>query len=666
MRKLFTIIVSVLLAATVFAQAPQKISYQAVIRNSSELLVTNTQIGMEINIRQGSPTGTIVYTETQTPTTNANGLVSIEIGGGVGFSSINWAANTYYIETKTAVVAPLTTYTITGVSQLLSVPYALNAKTAETVTGGITETDPVFVASPSNGITNTNITNWNTAYVWGNHATAGYLSSYTETDPTVPANVKSITSTNISNWNTAYTHSTINTGSVHGSTTLGGNLLRITNPSAISFLRINTDNSVSSLNAADFRTAIGAGTGNGTVISIASDNGITGGTITTSGTLGLTGNALGLHNLNTNGLITRTAAGTITSRSINISGNGISVSNGDGVNGNPTLSLNFGSGSTQVAEGNHTHTGLLPSGTDSQTLRHNGTNWLASDVLYNNGTALGIGASPLTNTQLYVYRPSRINGANYTNIYARRNGAVGPTFGGTSWALLEVDAAIKAYSYYGNTYSAAMAGYSDLDYINSTAVIGYHNAATWGAFAYKDNALALWAGYFTGNTKTTGMIIALDTVKALDFKYNTPKTHYLSVASASFIAENTAYTYQTGGGSGGAFFTSICSSSLSTGVNLPHGATVTGFKVYFYDNSAQNLNVSLYRLDNTYGGYLNLASVATSGTLGYSNLSTSTISNPVINNQNYSYLISAYSNWDGTGNLRIMSVLITYTTTEVE
>jgi len=62
----------------------------------------NTQIGLEINIRQGTPTGTIVYTETQTPTTNTNGLISIEIGGGTGFNTINWANGPYFIETKTA------------------------------------------------------------------------------------------------------------------------------------------------------------------------------------------------------------------------------------------------------------------------------------------------------------------------------------------------------------------------------------------------------------------------------------------------------------------------------------------------------------------------------------------------------------------------------------
>jgi hypothetical protein len=104
--------------------------------------------------------------------------------------------------------------------------------------------------------------------------------------------------------------------------------------------------------------ATGATANTGTVTSVATNNGITGGTITTTGTIGLTGNALSLHNLATNGLVTRTAANTLTSRSVATSGNGISISNGDGVAGNPTLSLNIGTGATQVAAGNHTHATL--------------------------------------------------------------------------------------------------------------------------------------------------------------------------------------------------------------------------------------------------------------------------------------------------------------------
>ena len=59
-------------------------------------------------------------------------------------------------------------------------------------------------------------------------------------------------------WDGAYTHSTTTTGSVHGSTTVGGSFFRLTNPSAITFPRINADNTVTALSAANFTTAIGA------------------------------------------------------------------------------------------------------------------------------------------------------------------------------------------------------------------------------------------------------------------------------------------------------------------------------------------------------------------------------------------------------------------------
>ncbi|OFX58807.1 MAG: hypothetical protein A2046_05535 [Bacteroidetes bacterium GWA2_30_7] len=139
MKKLFTVLAAVILTASVFAQSPDKMSYQAVIRNLSNNLVTSTAVGMQISILQGSTSGTAVYVETQTPTTNANGLISIEIGAGTvqsgDFTTIDWANGPYFIKTETD-IAGGTNYTITGTSQLLSVPYALHAKTAETVTGG--------------------------------------------------------------------------------------------------------------------------------------------------------------------------------------------------------------------------------------------------------------------------------------------------------------------------------------------------------------------------------------------------------------------------------------------------------------------------------------------------------------------------------------------------
>jgi len=124
MKKLFTFIIAVLITTTVWAQAPQKISYQAVVRNSTNQLITSHAVGMKISILQGSTTGTLVYTETQTPTTNANGLISVEIGGGAGFDAINWATGPYFIKTETDPTGG-TNYSIVGTSEFLSVPYAM-------------------------------------------------------------------------------------------------------------------------------------------------------------------------------------------------------------------------------------------------------------------------------------------------------------------------------------------------------------------------------------------------------------------------------------------------------------------------------------------------------------------------------------------------------------
>ena len=138
MRKLFFLGLS-LFALNTFAQAPEKMSYQAVVRNTTNNLVTNQPVGMQISILQGSATGTAVYVETQTPTSNANGLVSIEIGGGSvvsgNMATINWANGPYFIKTETDPTGG-SSYTITGTSQLLSAPYALYAKTSGSSTPG--------------------------------------------------------------------------------------------------------------------------------------------------------------------------------------------------------------------------------------------------------------------------------------------------------------------------------------------------------------------------------------------------------------------------------------------------------------------------------------------------------------------------------------------------
>jgi len=148
MKKLTLSIICAMLAIAVLAQAPQGISHQAVIRNAANELVSNAPIGIQVSILQGSAQGIAVYTETHIPISNANGLISFVIGQGNGvddFSAIDWAAGPYFIKTEADPAGGMN-YTITGTSQMLSVPYALHAKTAETHTQPINESDPVYNA----------------------------------------------------------------------------------------------------------------------------------------------------------------------------------------------------------------------------------------------------------------------------------------------------------------------------------------------------------------------------------------------------------------------------------------------------------------------------------------------------------------------------------------
>ena len=224
MKRIFTIAAALLMTASVWAQAPEKMSYQAVVRDAGNALVTTQAVGMQISILQGGATGTAVYVETQTPTTNANGLVSLEIGTGTlvsgNFTAIDWANDTYFIKTETDPTGG-TNYTIAGTSQLLSVPYALHAKTAEIVT----ETDPIYTGSEAASITASDITNLGnlsgtntgdqdlstlaTKTALGDSTAlvrseipdvSGFLTS--ETDPVYGSSVASgITGTDTTNWN---------------------------------------------------------------------------------------------------------------------------------------------------------------------------------------------------------------------------------------------------------------------------------------------------------------------------------------------------------------------------------------------------------------------------------------------------------------------------------
>ncbi|MBK7879747.1 MAG: tail fiber domain-containing protein [Saprospiraceae bacterium] len=113
----------------VFAQ-PNKMSYQAVVRNATGQLIANGNVGIRLQILQGSEFGAAVFVETHLTSTNANGLATFEIGGGTNvlgsIANIDWSNGPYFLKTESDLNGG-TNYTISGTSQMLSVPYALFA-----------------------------------------------------------------------------------------------------------------------------------------------------------------------------------------------------------------------------------------------------------------------------------------------------------------------------------------------------------------------------------------------------------------------------------------------------------------------------------------------------------------------------------------------------------
>ena len=134
MKKIITLLA--LIATTViFAQAPQGFNYQATVRNNSGQLLLNQTVLVKFNILLNSTTGTIVYSENQNATTDDLGHINLVVGQGTAttgtFSTINWGIGNYYLGIE---LDSGSGYIAMGITQLLSVPYALYSQNASTPT----------------------------------------------------------------------------------------------------------------------------------------------------------------------------------------------------------------------------------------------------------------------------------------------------------------------------------------------------------------------------------------------------------------------------------------------------------------------------------------------------------------------------------------------------
>lgn len=129
LQKIFVLLIAVICTAEVMAQVPQGFNFQAVARSADGEVLKDTPLGVKISILKGTEEGTSVYSETQTPTTNAAGMLQLVIGEGTSeddFSAIDWPSDNYFVKLE---IDPAggTDYEPLGTTRLLSVPYALLA-----------------------------------------------------------------------------------------------------------------------------------------------------------------------------------------------------------------------------------------------------------------------------------------------------------------------------------------------------------------------------------------------------------------------------------------------------------------------------------------------------------------------------------------------------------
>jgi len=178
MKKTSLLILGLILSAITFAQAPSKMSYQTVVRNSQGKLVVNKSIGVRISILQSTSTGTPVYVETHSTSSNANGLLTLEVGSGSvatgTFSTIDWSQGPYFLKTEMDVNGGIN-YTISDVTEFVSEPYAMNSKNADNANS---------VKTLSNGSNVGDMCYWNgTTWVPLNKGTQGQSLTFCDGKP---------------------------------------------------------------------------------------------------------------------------------------------------------------------------------------------------------------------------------------------------------------------------------------------------------------------------------------------------------------------------------------------------------------------------------------------------------------------------------------------------
>jgi hypothetical protein len=474
MKKLYFLVGALLLAGVTFAQAPQKMTYQAVVRNSSNNLVVSSPVGMRVSILEGSATGTAVYVETHTATTNANGLATVKIGGGTvvsgTFSGIDWSTGTYFVKTETDITGG-TNYTIAGTSELLSVPYALYAENAG-------------VAGPQgpagNGISST-VDNGDGTYTF--NYTDG--SSFTTADLTGPTG-NGISST-VDNGDGTYTFNYTDgtsfttadlTGAAGAAGAAGNGISSTVNNGDGTYTFNYTDGS--SFTTANLTGAAGATGPAGPVAGsdtqvIFNNSGAAAGSPNLTWTEGTTTLAVN-GKINTNNLNLASAAGAGT-RYLTTDNNG-------------DISANI-------------FPGITGSGNTNYHVKWTAANTVANSMIQDNGTSLSVNYPIQSNSQFFVYRQQQtVNGDGQCTLMGYRDRNTQNQ--GTSYGQAGSNTGVTGSSFWGDDYSFGVGGWNYNDFVRTGGVIGSEiYGGYFGILGYKA-ANTNFFGVYGSNAMGTG------------------------------------------------------------------------------------------------------------------------------------------------------------------
>ena len=122
--------------AVVQAQVPQGIPYQAAARAANGQALVNTAVKVRFSILDSVATGTVVYQETHSTSTNSVGLFNVNVGLGTPvtgtLSGVNWAKNAKFMKMELDITGTGSNYVNMGTQQMMAVPYSLYSATSGT------------------------------------------------------------------------------------------------------------------------------------------------------------------------------------------------------------------------------------------------------------------------------------------------------------------------------------------------------------------------------------------------------------------------------------------------------------------------------------------------------------------------------------------------------